>query len=615
MNIADKFLLELQKQKKEQKKITEKLEKGKEMTQILTEMLQEETRAKSKKYNIITRSRSKLDNEIENEIEMAMLCNEDCELDAECKIREALQTDEDEDDMPEYQIEYKDDNGHIKHTNSILDFNQMTALISSFPPITKIEKDKYEKKMLSSDPFNVFVGLHGKKDYNKWIFNPDQIISSFYFAKNGDIAFSSPMYISGYAPLIIEYLERRRGNGVLTISDRDEILKIIKETELKMATSPPASGKAEDLLIWFQRMSDTRPISSNVIATIGEYERIGKTYLLFPNMAYVSKFYSVNGDSKPRGMIVCKDKIGDLKQLLEYLISKDIDTRVDLSELLKFLKSITDLNKMRYTDSLNTQQIDNEITLKSGNIKIEKYIVLNSDELIQDPQIRFRIPLYIVKCTGKTVVVLSEILFMHSTDDNAQETFLDNFFKFSTVYNSATHDTPLDNLQKTYDPNTLKIIYYKNMNLLCCDLLIKFLETIRTPQDIDFQFQISLAKFLTDIKWAIPNGVKIRELEEEMVQKLYKSEFLYFCKLLQILYFIMVDMSCEGAIKSNTPAIIRRAITQTLTNPTGIVGEERRSRGGSKNKKIKRKTQKKRKRKTNKKRKPRKFISKNYNYK
>lgn len=614
MDVGTRFLQELYDQTRDEssedrlKRMTR--EKFEDNTHTLRKRSEtgEKSRKEIKDKTHTHRKRSEIVDKIENEMRMVMVCNEECELDEKCKSEESITSD----DMPNYMIDVKDIAGNTISTNTTLNYAQMRSL--NLQIITEQEKTHYKTIFKLSNPIKIAVFTHGKKDYTKWILNVDQIISSIYFAKNGDIAYSSPLFISVYAPLIIEYLNSRdskeRKNTVLTELDRQNILQIIKDTELQMASVAPPSGDVLGLPIWGQRLNDQRPTSSNVVATKGEYERIGKTYLLFPNMCYTSKFYSVNGDDKPRSIIVCEDKFGDLKQLLEYLITGNTTTPVGLSELLKYLKEIhtADIG-IQYRDTLQPTQI---------LIGADVYEVLNTQQLISYPsypKILFRIPLYGIQCkdkgktkTGYSIVILSEILFF-GTDPNITA-FLSTFFDSNTVYDPSIHDIILTDLESKYSPDNMKIIYYKNMNFLCCPLLIHFISKLRTT---NIQDQNSLTSHLINLTYA-PIGKKIISIEEEMLSKLYKSEFLYFCKLLQILSFIMADMSCEGAVRSNTEAEIRRAITVTLTNPNGntniVTG-----RGGSKSKYKKRKTQKKRKRKTNKKRKPRKFISKNYNYK
>jgi hypothetical protein len=549
--------------------------------------------------DILIETPEQLNQHIEEQ-ELKIICSNKSDYCSTNRFNEDIETDE----IPSFLITIPTGTGPIDF-QSVLNFNEMMTESARMEQVTDAEKEQYITAFNISDAFNIVIFTHGKKNYNNWIFNLDQMVSSFYFAKNGDIAISVAKYIAEYSPEIIHYLSVRP-NTILTPDDSKEILDIIKNAELRSSTVQPSSGDVLDLDTWLQRLSDRRTNRLN-IGTIGEYERIGKIYLLFPKMFYTSKYYSVSvGDSKPRGILVCKPKFGNLKKLLNYLCrNSNFDS--PLLILLKKLKDIHDKHNLGFYSDHNTYR---EIQTKT-----EKYEVLNFDELSTDPNIIFRIPLYFIQCknkkksnTQKYAVVLSEILFFGNGATNIDIAFLKQLFDSKIPYDT-TYDTIINTYN--YDADNFKLVYYKNMNLLCCILLIEFIETL--GGNITKIDQVSLTSYFIELYLNISRPpIKIITISENMLRQLFKSYYLFFCNLLDIKNFIMADFSCESAVSANTITEIKRAITVTATNPSGntnIVSV----RGGSKNKKRKnkykkRKTQKKRKRKTNKKRKHHKFI-------
>jgi hypothetical protein len=361
---------------------------------------------------------------------------------------------------------------------------------------------------------------------------------------------------------IAAYLQQRKeyeDYGILDCNDQSNILGIIETTENRI--NPEKAIEISDIRQG-KNLGVRRIPKKFGFVTTGQKKRLCNPAFNLLDEPMYDKQYKIGDDDKARGIIVSNKFIGE--NIGNFLYELSQSTGISLHDLILELS-----NNFNYHSEDTIIDNDKEI-----------YRILNREEL--ENKNPYKKPLNIVIFSDKTCVVLSELSITPNAIDISELIFNDRDF--------------------TYD-----LYYYPFMNLNTCALL-KYFMGIMDPAG-DTVEHLSMTKHILCSKY----NKRCIDMNDDMINKINKSTLMVISLKLNTRANEIVDFSCD----TDSPDyhdIMKEAVSVHSQNPEGselkINGINVR-RGGYR----KRKTQKKRKRKTNKKRKPRKFISKNYNYK
>ena len=470
-----------------------------------------------------------------------------------------------------------------KHSNSVITLNTYRRLKKKYKeesyPFSKLlaevtkdpnekinfikQKKNYEELNSINNILSFIVIAHGLRFFRFLIDNPGVLVSSIIVSKSGTVFhLSSEMAIS-IVEQIAAYLQERKeydNYEILDCNDQSNILGIIETTENRI--NPEKAIEISDIRQG-KNLGVRRIPKKFGFVTTGQKKRLCNPAFNLLDEPMYDKQYKIGDDDKARGIIVSNKFIG--KNIGNFLYELSQSTSISLHDLILELSSNSNYS------SNGTRIVD---------MYGQEYLILNLTELENEKP--YKKPLNIVIFSDKTCVVLSELSITPNAIDISELNFNDRDF--------------------TYD-----LYYYPFMNLNTCALLKYFMGIM--DQTGDTVEHLSMTKHILCSKY---NKTCI-DMNDDMINKINKSTLMLISLKLNTRANEIVDFSCD----TDSPDyhdIMKEAVSVHSQNPEGselkINGINVR-RGGYR----KRKTQKKRKRKTNKKRKPRKFISKNYNYK